>query len=175
MPNKKNIDEVKNLREKISKTKSIILTEYQGLKSNDINALRARMLEEGAEVDVIKNTLFKIALEQEKINTTDLAKNLKGTTAAILSYKDAISPIKVLIEFTKKLHLPNIKAAIIDGKYTTAESVDILSKLPSKEQLIAQVLGGFKSPISGFVNTLRGTRNKLVYVLADLAKKKEVL
>lgn len=173
MPNTKNLETVKNLKTKLAKAKSIILAEFHGLKSNDTNALRARMLEQGAEVTVAKNTLLKKAMEEEKMYNTKLDDHLQGSTAAILSYNDPLSPIKALYEFAKKLNLPKIKAALIDGRFTTSEEIEIISKLPTREQLIAQLLGSLKSPISGFTNVLGGTRNKLVYVLHALSQRSE--
>ena len=172
MPNKKNIDSVKNLREKVAKAKSIIFADFKGLSSNHTNDLRQQMSDQGAEVSVTKNTLLKIALKEENKEVEGAAEHLKGNTVAIFSYTDAIAPLKPLVEFAKKFELPKIKAAIIDGKLTTAEQVDVISKLPSREQLISQFVGGLKSPLSGIVNVFQGNQRKLVYALKAIADKK---
>ncbi len=173
MPNKQNQDAVKALREKVAKAKSIIVTDYSGLKSNDINALRDTIKDSDAEVSVAKNTLLKIALKEENVYSTELEKHLEGTNAVIFSYKDAVAPLKSLYEFIKKVDLPKIKAAIFDGQFANATQVETISKLPSREQLLAQVVGGMKSPLNGFVRTLNGVQQKFVYALSAIAEKKQ--
>jgi large subunit ribosomal protein L10 len=173
MPNKINQDAVKNLREKVAKAKSIIVTDYAGLKSNDINALRTSIKGTDAEVSVSKNTLLKIALKEENVDSTQLEQHLEGTNAVIFAYKDAVTSLKSLFEFVKKVELPKIKAAIFDGQYVDAAQIEVISKLPSKEQLLAQVFGTMKSPINGFVRTLNGVQQKFVYALSAIAEKKQ--
>ena len=173
MPNAKNKELVKTLKLKISKAKSIILADYIGISAAAANELRTKIKETKAEATVAKNTLLKVALKEEKVENKDLEKDLKGSTMAIFSYEDSIAPIKVIFDFAKKFELPKIKSAIIDGIYTTAEQVEAISKLPNKEQLIAQVLGGLKTPLYGLNNVLNGTKRKFVYALSALAEKKK--
>ena len=172
MPNLKNVSIVETLKEKIKKAKSIIVTSYSGLKSEDMNSLRAKMRDKNAEVAVAKNTLIKLALKENDLLSKDLEKDLKGNTAVILGYEDALSPIKVLFDFVKNIELPNIISGVVDGSYNSLEKLETLSKLPSKEELIAKVVGGFKSPINGIVNVLGGSKRKIVIVLAEIAKTK---
>jgi len=171
MPNEKNIQTVQNLKEKVAKAKSITFAEYHGLSSNDINELRSKIKENDAEMIIAKNTLLKIALNDENVDTSNLEEDLKGPTTAIFSYTDPIAPIKTLFEFAKNLELPAVKSALIEGVYNTAQQVEILSNLPSREELLAQVLHGFNAPLSGFANTIGGVQRKFVYALSALADK----
>ncbi|MFA6982038.1 MAG: 50S ribosomal protein L10 [Patescibacteria group bacterium] len=171
MPNTKNTETVQKLREKISKSKSVVLTDYKGLSVNAINELRGKISETDSDVMVAKNTLLKIALEEEKLETDKLG-DLKGQTMTVFAYADPVSPIKVIADFAKTSELPKFKAAFIERVYTTADQLSILSTLPSREQLLAQVVWGLKSPINGIVNVLSGTQRKLVTVLSEVAKKK---
>lgn len=173
MPNNKNIEIIKNLREKIKKAHSIVLTETKGLSASNIADLRKSVRESDAEVAVAKNTLLKIALKEESIDVSDLKTDLKGQTTAIFTYTEPVAVIKKIIEFAKGLELPRIKSAIIDKKYSNAEQVEILSKLPSRIELIGQVLGGLKAPINGFHNVLSGTQRKFMYALTAVAGKKQ--
>jgi large subunit ribosomal protein L10 len=173
MPSIKNIEIVKDLQAKIRKAKSIVLADYRGLKAEDINNLRAQIKEKGGETIVAKNTLFKAALMEEKVNIAGMEKDLKGPTTAILSYNDAISPIKALVEFSKKLELPKIKSAIVEGVYANASKVDEISNIPTKEVLIARMLGSLKAPLSGLTNTLSGVQRKFVYALNAIKETKE--
>ena len=173
MPSDKNKQIIADLRGKISKAKSIIVADYAGLGSNDINSLRSSMKTNNAEVAIAKNTLMKIALREEKIQTDQLEADLEGTTAVVFTYKDPVAPIKALFDFIKKVELPKVKAAIFDGKYSNAEQVAIISALPGREQLIAQVVGGLKSPLVGIVGVLNGVQRKFVYALSAIAEKKQ--
>jgi large subunit ribosomal protein L10 len=173
MPNAKNIQAVKELREKLTKAKSVTIADYQGLDANKVNELRQKIRNDNAELSVAKNTLVKLAMQEENIDTSALEEDLRGPTAVIFSYVDAIAPIKTLFEFAKKLESPKIKSALVDGVYNDASQVEVLSKLPSKEELIARVVGGLKAPLSGITNVLGGTQRKVVYVLSAIADKRE--
>jgi large subunit ribosomal protein L10 len=173
MPNPKKTDAVKALKEKVSKAKSIILADYKGLSAEDANTLRAQLKEVDAEANVAKNTLLKIALEEEKLPVKDVEEHLKGSTMTVFSYNDPISPIKTIADFAKKLELPKIKAGFIEGAFTTGEQFEVISKLPGRDQLLGQVVGTMKSPITGFVNVLAGSQRKFVYAVSALAKKRE--
>lgn len=173
MPNKKNLEQVKMLREKIQKAKSVVFVDYQGLSSNKANEFRDKISEQNADVTIARNTLFKIALTEEGYNTEKLTEGLDGQNAAIFAYEDAVSPLKAIVDFAKKLELPKLKVGFIDGIFADAAKLQILSDLPSKEQLLAQVVGGLKSPLSGFVNVLGGPQRNLVYALNAIKEKKE--
>lgn len=173
MPSDKNKQIIAGLREKIAKAKSIIVADYSGLSSNDINSLRSTMKNNDAEVSIAKNTLLKIALKEEKVKTEQLETDLEGTTAAVFMYKDPVASIKALFDFIKKIELPKIKSAIFDGVYTDAQQVELISMLPGREQLIAQVVGGLKSPLNGIVSALSGVQRKFVYALAAVAQKRK--
>lgn len=174
MPNIKNKDSVKDIREKVAKAKAIVVADYHGLKVNQINDLRSRLSEQGMEMAVTKNTLLKIALKEENVTLGDFESHLKGPSATFFAYEDAIAPLKVLFEFNKEYELPVIKAGIIEGTYNDSEGVKVLSELPGKDELIARVVGGMKSPLVGLVNVLGGNQRNLVYVLSAIANKKEV-
>ena len=152
MPNTKKIQTVEELREKIKKAKSITFADYLGLSADNINDLRAKALENDTEVEVAKNTLLKVALKEENIDTDSLENDLKGPTAAFFSYGDPIAVIKTIFAF--------------------AQQTEILSNLPSRDELIAQTVWGLKSPLSGLVNTLGGVQRKFVYALSAIKDKK---
>lgn len=173
MPNDKNKTLVADLREKVAKAKAITFTEYTGLKATDLNDLRSKMRDIDAEVSVSKNTLMKLALREENVKVEEAEKDLEGPTAVIFAYGDPVAPIKTLFDFIKKFELPKIKSAIFDGRYSTAAQVETISKLPSKEQLVAQVVGGMKSPLNGIVGALNGVQRKFVYAMAAVADKKK--
>jgi large subunit ribosomal protein L10 len=172
MPNKKNIEAVENLKTLISDSRSIILTEYHGLDSNQMNGLRAKVKEAGGKILIAKNTLLKLALEGAKIKEKSVTEALTGPTAVILTGEDSISSIKAIYELVAKLELPKVKGGLIDGKFTPPKKIEILSMLPSREELLARVVGGLNAPLSGFVNVLSGGQRGLVVALRAIAEKK---
>lgn len=172
MPNEKNKEKVEKLREKINKAKSITFVDYLGLKVNDLNDLRADLKKQDAETEIAKNTLFKIALNEEGIEKQEINQELNGPTAVIFSYTDPVAYLKSIYQFAKEFELPQVKFSLIDGVFTPAEKVKQISELPSREELLAKMVGGFKSPLVGIVNVLGGGRRNLVTVLSKIAEKK---
>ncbi len=177
MPNQKNIKLVEELQEKLSKAKSVVFAEYTGLSANKLNLLRKEVRATGAEISIAKNTLMKRILDTGSLNSDKdsekLEGELSGQICTIFSYEDAISPLKTLVEFAKANELPVVKMGIFDGVLTSASQIEELSKLPSREELIAQVIGGLKSPLTGLVNVLGGPQRKLVYALSAIAENKK--
>ena len=173
MPNQKNKDILEEIKEKTAKAKSITFVDFLGLKVNDINNFRQQLLEKDAEPVIAKNTLFKLALKENGLSSAEIEQQLKGPTAAIFSYKDPVEYLKILYAFIKKLELPKVKFALIGKDFTNAEKIAIISSLPAKDQLLAQVVGGLKSPLVGLVNVFGGTQRKLVTVLSKIAENKK--
>ena len=114
MPNEKNKEIVSGLKEKLSKAKSILFTDYLGIKSGDANLSRQKMKENDAEMVVAKNTLLKVAMsDQKNSGMTKAEKDLDGSTAAVISYSDPINAIKAFFDFTKAMEYPKVKSAVI--------------------------------------------------------------
>ena len=97
---------------------------------------------------------------------------LTGPNAIALGYDDPVVPAKIISEFAKDHDKLEIKAGMISGKVIGAEGIKSLASLPSKEVLVAQVLGGLNAPITGLVNVLQGNIRNLVYALNAIAEKK---
>ena len=102
MPNEKNTNIVKEIKENFEKSKSIIFVDYLGLSADNVNEFRQKMKECDASVVVAKNTLIKKAAEDEK-GIKELEKDLEGPTMAVFSFSDPISPIKAIYEFAKNM------------------------------------------------------------------------
>lgn len=168
MPNVKNQQEVKNLTEKFKSMKGMILTEYHGLAVDEISDLRKQLRQHDSEYAVVKNTLSEIALKEAGIDAGD---KFTGPTALVIQNGDIVSPAKVVVEFAKTHTKLKIKAGFMEGKFVDAAVVEQLSSLPSKEVLIAKMLGSMNSPITGFVNVLAANIRGLVTVLDAISKK----
>ena len=133
---------ISDLSKKIEGYKAVVLTHYRGLNVEQINQLRKRLREEKVDYHVIKNTLMRLAskgTDLEKLNDY-----FEGPTAIAVSYGDPILLAKVLSEFTKTHPSLEIKVGLIEGRVSPPEEVKALATMPSREVLLAQILGGIQ-------------------------------
>ena len=174
MPSNKILEQKKvivvELAEKFKEAKAYVLADYRGITVEQDTALRNALRKAGVEYKVIKNTLAKLALKE--IGVEGLDEHLFGPTAFAMSTTDVIAPAKVMSEFAKKYEKLEIKAGVVEGKTIDAKGVAALAELPSKEVLIARVLGSLNAPITGFVNVLNGNLRGLVCALSAIHDQK---
>lgn len=158
------------LKEKLQESQGAILADYRGLNVSEVTELRSKLREANVEFKVAKNTLTKRAADEVGIEGLDPF--LEGPTAIAFGMEDPVSPAKILSEFAKDHKALEIKAGILEGKVIDIEAIKALAELPSKEELIAKVLGGMQSPLYGFAGSLQGLLRNLVYVLSAVQEKK---
>ncbi|MDR3048989.1 MAG: 50S ribosomal protein L10 [Elusimicrobiota bacterium] len=170
MPSIKNQNNLKILKEKFKAAKGMILTEYRGLNVIEVSELRSKLRQSKSEFAVVKNTISELAVKELGIEAKDL---FTGPTAVVFENDDIVSPAKIVVDFAKTHDKLKIKKAFMDGKFVDAAIVSQLSSLPSREVLIAKMLGSMNAPISGFVNVLAANIRGLLNVL-DAASKKQV-
>ncbi|RMF08512.1 MAG: 50S ribosomal protein L10 [Candidatus Neomarinimicrobiota bacterium] len=170
MPNQKNIEQVAELAEKFGKAAAIYFTDYQGLDVANITELRSKFYEGSVEYRVAKNTLIKIAAEQN--NLTGLDEILAGPTALAISYDEPTAPARIIKEFTKKREKPNVKGILFDGELLPGEEFKRLADLPSKPELLSMLIGLLQSPMTKLVRTLQAPLSNTVQVLQSLKDKK---
>lgn len=161
--------EVAELSEKIKKAQAFVLADYRGINVQDDTQMRNDLRKANVEYKVVKNTLTKFAAEENGLN--DLLPHLEGPTAIAISYTDPIAPAKILNEYSKKNDKIKLKAGYVEGKVIDIEGIKSLANIPSREELIAKMLGSFNAPISGFVNVLNGNIRGLVVALNAIAEK----
>lgn len=161
---------VKDLSEKIGAAKAFVLADYRGLTVEQDTELRNALRKAGVEYKVVKNTMTKFAAKENGLVDLDIF--LNGPTAIAISTTDPVAPAKVISEFAKKYDKLEIKAGVVEGKVIDVDGVKSLAELPSREVLIAKVLGSFNAPISGFVNVLNGNIRGLVVALNAIAEQK---
>ena len=179
MPSQKNINQLAQLKEKLGRARSVVFADYAGLSVGQQTVLRSKVAEAGGEFTVAKNTLLKLSLEQVQSSTPKggqakfkVQSYLAGPTAVLFSYQDEVMPLKVMVEFAKGAEKPTVKGGFLGVLELTADQVLELAKLPGKNELIVQLLGGLQSPAYGLVNVLQGNLRKLVYVLDAVKAKK---
>jgi len=171
MPKPEKIEAVEKLTAKLKEAKSVLLTDFKGLNVEEISNLRAKLRESSVEYKVVKNTLAKITVEN--LGIEEISRYFEGTVAIALGEDDPIAPIKVIKEFNKKTDKPSLKAYYLDGQVFTGEEINQLANLPSKDMLIAQVVGTIGAPISNLVYSLNNLLQKTVFVINAIKEKKE--
>lgn len=166
-------DKIEALKSKIAKAKVAIITENKGLSVERITALRRELQKENGDYAVIKNTLAKIAIKGTEFEA--MADLLVGPVALALGFEDQVSPAKIVAKFAKeKVNADKIevKGGCIDGTVLSVKDVDNLSKLPSKEELYAKMLGCVNSPASGIANSTNAVLRSLVYAIDQVRQQK---
>jgi large subunit ribosomal protein L10 len=160
---------IEELTEKL-KGGSVVFVDYKGMNVAQSTRLRARSRESGVEFVVAKNTLAQWAANQAGVE--GISEYLVGPTALAFS-EDPVVSAKLMAEFSDEIGTFELKGGLLDGdQVVDAEGVVALSRLPEREQLIAQVVGGIQSPIAGLVNVLNGTIRNLAVVLNQVAEQK---
>ncbi|MCH3959946.1 MAG: 50S ribosomal protein L10 [Selenomonas sp.] len=167
---------VAELKEQLTSAKGVVLTGYKGLTVAQDTALRREFREAGVTYHVVKNTMLRLAAQEAGIE--GLADHLEGTTAFAFSAEDAVAPAKVIGGFIKKNKLDEsgvltIKVGMVEGQVIDVNEVKALATLPSREELIAKMLGSMNAPISNTVNVLQGVIRNAVYVLDAVRAQKE--
>jgi len=155
---------VKDLTEKIKKAKSMVFVNFDGLKVKEIEQIRKKCRAESIDYLVAKKTLMKKAFKDAGLEQID-PKSFEKETATVISYEDEVAPARIVQSFTKEHEALKAFGGVLEGKFVEKNKIIELSKLPSKNELLAKVVGSIKAPVSGFVNVLAGNLRNLVYVL----------
>ena len=170
MPNKKNIEEVKELSKTLSKATAVYFTEYHGLSVSDMTRLRSEFFKVEVDYRVAKNTLIKLAAKENDIGGIDTL--LKGSTAMAISYDEPVSPAKVIKEFNKENDLPTVKGILFEGEFMPGDQFSRLADLPSKDELLGKFVGMLNGPMQKLVSTLNAPAQNVLGVLSNLNEKK---
>jgi large subunit ribosomal protein L10 len=153
MSKEKKAQIIDSLQESFSKCNISILTDYRGLSAPEMNALRRRLGESGISYKVVKNTLARFAAE--KAGKDELVSLLEGPVAIAFGYDDIIEPPRALTEYIRSSKASlSIKGGFLGDRLLTLEDVETLSTLPSREILLARIIGGMQIPIVTLVNYL---------------------
>lgn len=163
---------VSDLREILANSKGAILTDYRGLTVTEVSKLRRKLREDNAEYHIVKNTLLKVAMGGEV--SPELDTLLSGPTAIVFANGDVVAPAKSVLDFVATIrNKPDVKVkgGYIDGKVYNVAEVTALSKLPSREVIIAQFVGTLNGPVGNFVGTLNGIISEFVGTLDAIAEK----
>jgi large subunit ribosomal protein L10 len=163
--------EIEELKGRFAKAQIAIVTDYKGLTVEAFNMLRRKLKEKNSDIKVIKNRLAKIAIKGT--SQESLSEHLVGTTAVATSNTDPVAPAKVLVDFAKDNDIIKFKIANLNGHLLNFKQVEALAKLPSREELIAKLLGSMQAPARAWVTVLSQIPRQVVNVLAAIRDKKE--
>ena len=160
---------VKELIEKIKAAKSVVFVDFKGLKVKDATILKRSLRAAGVEYVVVRKTLIDIALKNAGIEGANIAK-VEGQVAVSLSNLDEVAAAKIIDTFAKTNENVKMLGGVLGTQLMNAAEVKALAKVPSKEQLLGQLVGTLNAPISGFVNVLAGNLRGLVQVLNAISE-----
>jgi large subunit ribosomal protein L10 len=160
-PDKKII--VDELLERVNSSPFLLVVDYNGMTVPEFSELRNRLSEAGSECHVGKNRYMRIAIKEAGLPSID--DDLKGQTAFITGEEDVCAAAKVLKNFAKEFKKPEIKSGILDGDALDASQVQALADLPSRDQLLAQLLAVINAPASQLVRTINEPGSALARVI----------
>lgn len=162
---------VEEITEKVKASKSIVFVDYNKLSVAEVSELRKKCREAGCEYKVYKNTLVRKALNELGFNQFDA--DLNGPTAVAFS-KDETSAAKVMVaaekDYTDKIVL---KSAFVDNSYVDKNGIKAIASMPSREELIAKMLGSVNAPATNLAGVLNNVVAGLVRVLNSIAQQKQ--
>jgi len=162
---------VEQFREKVGRADAAFLADYRGIESNSMNELRKGLRGADVEFIIMKNTLARIALKDTPCEP--LSAELKGTMAIALSFRDAAAAAKQLTVFAKDEPNLDLKMAVLGGKVIDLDGIKALAELPSREELLARLLGCMNNVPGSFVGVLAAVPRQFLYALNAIKDAKD--
>lgn len=161
---------VSEVAEQAQSAKSAVFVDYRGLTVSDVRELKKKLREVGGTFRVVKKTLIARMAQRAGIEIDESV--LDGQVAVVFSQEDEVAAVKAVSEFAKANKKLRILGGVLEKKMLLAASVEALAKMPSKQEMLARVVGTIQAPISGFVRVLGGNLQGLVTVLRAVSEKK---
>jgi len=169
MPTQQKITSVQEFEKEAKECKGLIVTSFKALKTVEFNELRHKLRAFNSEYRVVKNSLTKLAFKNAGME--QLASILDGPTAVVIERGDPIASIKAIFDFAKTHENIKVNGGIFEGRVLSSDQLKSISALPSRDVLIAQLLGVLQAPMTNLVSVLQAPMRDLVGVLDQIAKK----
>jgi len=169
MPNQAKIEGVKKIREDLASADAIWIVDNRGLNVKKTEELRRKIRDLGASFKVYKNSLIELTMAE--MGFPDMHDVLQGPSGFVFVSGDPVASAKVLKAFAKENENLKIKGGLLNNEIVTADQIRAVADLPSREELIAKLIGTIRSPLSGIVGVLNGPASKLVRVLNAISEK----
>ncbi|MDD1749735.1 MAG: 50S ribosomal protein L10 [Methanothrix sp.] len=163
--------ELATLKEKMAGAKQIIVTDHTGINVADMTVLRRKLKNGKSEMKVSKNTLLRLAVKDTGMSA--LQEHFEGPTSIIFGYDDPSVPAKIVYDSIKESEKPRFKAIFYDGVMYGPEALKTFADLPSREVVLAMLIGTVQGPITQFIMVLEAATREFVGTLDALAKSKE--
>jgi large subunit ribosomal protein L10 len=155
----------------VNRARGMFFTDFTGLTVEQATELRREFRKLGVEYRVVKNTLIQKALENVTGYDT-VYDNLAGPTGVAFAYEDAVVPAKVIQKFKDKHNKLSLKVCVLDKQVYDGSRLAELARLPSKNEVMASILGSIQSPIAGVPSVIQAVLRDLVSVVGEIEKKK---
>lgn len=169
MPTAEKAQTIEQAKEWYSKSVGVVFTDYRGLKVQEVQNLRRELRKQGAEIHVLKNTLFRIAAGDDAANLPADLHN--GPTAIAFVFENESQCAKALFDYAKTNKNLKVKGGFFGGRAFNAKDVEALSTLPPRDVLIAQVIGAIAAPLSNLVGTVEALYADPIRVIGAVADK----
>ncbi len=169
MPTAEKAQVIEQAKEWYSKSAGVIFADYRGLSVKEMQGLRSTLRTKGAEIHVLKNTLFRLSAGED-VNSLP-AEFHNGTTAYAYVFEDEAGCAKALLDFAKTSKKLVVKGGYFGGKAMTAAQVDTLSKLPPRDVLLSQVIGTIAAPLSTLISTIEAIYAEPIRTIGAVADK----
>lgn len=170
MVNPAKVETVQKLREKFSRAKVLILTDFRGLTVEEMSELREELRKKNVEYRVVKNLLAKRALSENNQNTMD--ELLVGPTAIAFGYDDPVEPVKILVEFQKKQEKLRLKGGMMGDEMLDLNKLEEIAKLPTIKELHSRIIGSLQSPVFQLTWGLKSAILSLLLVIKAVGEKR---
>ena len=169
MPNAQNTEMLANIKSDLENAKAMWVVDYRGLTVKEIQQLRRSIREAGASMKVYKNTIMHIALAE--MDGPNMDEILAGPSAFVIADEDPVASAKTIKNFAADNENLVIKGGMMDGAYVDAEQVKAIASLPSREELIAKLLGTINNPLVQTVRVLNAPMEALARTISAIAEK----
>jgi large subunit ribosomal protein L10 len=154
MPTASKQTAVAEIKERFNAAESVLMIDYRGLSVKEMQELRRELRANGSDVKIYKNSLTEIAIRELALPNMD--ELLEGPTAFVFVSEDPVAPAKALTTFAKAHKALELKGGFVDNQVVNADGLKAIATLPSREELIAKLLGTMQNPIVGFARVLNG-------------------
>jgi len=162
---------LEEITEELKQAELVVITDYRGLNVQSINKLRGELRKEDCRYKITKNTMNRLACREAGVE--ELEGYFEGPVAIAYSSADPVAAARVFKDFIKENSALQIKGGILSGQLLDPEAIKALGDIPSREVLLAKVVGGFQAPIAGLVGALHGNMRSLVCAFDAVRRQKE--
>ena len=170
MPTTEKQQLVGQIKERLTASGGVIMADYRGLTVKEMRVLRTSLRDAGAEVTIYKNSLAQIAIRELELPNLDVF--LEGPTAFVFTPEDPTASAKVLLAFAREHKVFSFKGGLIDGQVVDGAAVKAIALLPSREELVAKLMGTMLNPLRNFMAMANAPAGALARALQAVADQK---